>query len=95
MKPGTDNAFTRLKAADQEAMLRLKRQSSEAAIAIVKQHGDSDQRAAVLEHYRHVLERLNRMSAASRRHDDEFTEQKKELHWVAIQAERNEVQTLF
>jgi monovalent cation/hydrogen antiporter len=94
-KPGEGKTFTKLRAADQEALKRLKRQSSEAAIALVKQQDESDQRAAVLEHYRHVLERLNRMSAASRRHDGGFTEQKKELHWVAIQAERNEVQTLF
>ncbi|WP_127586318.1 Na+/H+ antiporter [Paenibacillus koleovorans] len=49
----------------------------------------------VLDHYRHMLDRLRRFTLGSQRRDQEFVEHRRELHWIAVQAERDAVQKLF
>jgi CPA1 family monovalent cation:H+ antiporter len=84
---------------DLEAVRKLKLQSSEAALQfLVAQSGSpvhKEERAAVISHYREVLERFNRISSMARRNDRSFHEQRKELHGFAIQAERNVVQAMY
>ncbi|RAV04128.1 Na+/H+ antiporter [Paenibacillus sp. YN15] len=84
---------------DLEAVRTLKLKSSEAALqSLLEQNGSSahrEERSAVISHYREVLERFNRVSAVTHRHDSTFHEQRKELHGFAIQAERNAVQAMY
>lgn len=88
----------RLSEADMEALRLTKIRSCEAAIQAVKQQcstANEEEAAAVLAYYHNVLDRLSRLSPALRHKDERFEERKKELHWIAVQAERDEVQTLY
>lgn len=83
---------------DYEAVRVLKLKSCEAAIQTLTRLDPSDhreERNTVIDHYREVLERFNRVSAVARRNDRAFHEQRKELHGSAIQAERNAVQAMY
>jgi CPA1 family monovalent cation:H+ antiporter len=84
--------------ADWEILRRIKLQSSEAAIRAIRQHsspGSEGEIQAVFSHYNQLIERLKGLSPAARRNDAQVDEQKKELYWLAIQAERNEAQALY
>lgn len=91
-------ALAKLPAADIETLRNIKIRTCEAAISEVKKVRceDNEQAAVgVISYYSHVLDRLARFPRAVRSHDKRFDERKKELHWVAVQAERDEVQALY
>lgn len=89
--------FGHLSEADIDSLRRLKVQSAEAAVRALRQQMTPDNREAtyrVISHYQRLLDRVSQINSAAA--ESEFTaEQKKELHWLAIQAERNAVQSLY
>ncbi|MFD0669933.1 Na+/H+ antiporter [Cohnella sp. GCM10027633] len=79
---------------DREAIRGVKVQTCEAAISSLRTERTCDARAAVMSHYEHVLTRLTSpYSFGKPLEGDE--EVRRDLQWIAIQAERDEVQTLF
>ncbi|NOV02197.1 Na+/H+ antiporter [Paenibacillus planticolens] len=56
----------------------------------------SDEAAeGVLDYYQQTLDRLRRFTFGSRRNDASFNDCLREVHWIAIQAERDAVQAFF
>lgn len=95
LRPEADNPFAALKPADEQALRRLRVQSAEEAVRMLESMdapGQEEDKEAVIDLYR---QRLKRTPPSRRRGDRALEEQKKELHWVAIQAERDEVQALY
>jgi CPA1 family monovalent cation:H+ antiporter len=91
-------ALVKLPAADIETLRNIKIRTCEAAINEVKKVrcADNEQEAVgVISYYNSVLDRLGRFPRVVRSMDKRFDERKKELHWVAVQAERDEVQALY
>ncbi|GAA3402438.1 Na+/H+ antiporter [Paenibacillus hodogayensis] len=84
---------------DFNALRNIKMQTCEAAIHEVRKVRceDNEQEAlGVIAYYNSMLDRLARFPLTARGIKDErYEEQKKELHWVGIQAERDEVQSLY
>lgn len=91
-------ALVKLPATDIETLRHIKIRTCEAAINEVKKArcADNEQEAVgVISYYNGVLDRLARFPGIVRSHDRRFDERKKELHWIAVQAERDEVQALY
>ncbi|WP_308634068.1 Na+/H+ antiporter [Paenibacillus silvisoli] len=83
-----------LSVADREAIRGLKVQTCEAALSSLRTERKCDARAAVMTQYEHVLAKLTSpYSFGKPLEGDE--EVRRDLQWIAIQAERDEVQTLF
>ncbi|MZQ86998.1 Na+/H+ antiporter [Paenibacillus sp. 5J-6] len=49
----------------------------------------------VLDYYQQMVDRLRRFAFGSRRKDSTFNDSRRELHWIAIQAERDAVQWFY
>lgn len=101
--PALDSVSTkplRLPSADQLDRLReVKLLTSQAAIRRLRgmRGQDKEQAAAidnVIAHYNDAMDRLIRYTGVRSR-DRRFAERRKELHWIALQAERDEVQALY
>ncbi|MFC5450975.1 Na+/H+ antiporter [Paenibacillus aestuarii] len=54
-----------------------------------------DPTECVVAYYNQVVDRLKKIQLASTHKDRTFDESRKELHWIAVQAEREEVQNLY
>ncbi|NQX66226.1 Na+/H+ antiporter [Paenibacillus alba] len=83
---------------DMTALRTLKMQCSQAVVDEFSERCalQSDEATeGVLEYYRQMLDRLRRYTIGSRRKDRSFDECRRELHWIAVQAERDAVQVFF
>ncbi|OPH57724.1 Na+/H+ antiporter [Paenibacillus ferrarius] len=83
---------------DMIALRTLKMQCSQAVVDEFSERCSlkSDEATeGVLEYYRQMLDRLRRFTIGSRRKDRSFDECRRELHWIAVQAERDAVQAFF
>ncbi|WP_261807699.1 hypothetical protein [Paenibacillus sp. N3.4] len=49
----------------------------------------------VISYYDQMLDRLRKFKLVTKRRDPNFDESRRELHWVAVQAEREAVQGLY
>ncbi|MEK0315073.1 Na+/H+ antiporter [Cohnella sp. 56] len=87
-------AMRDLSSSDRDAIRNLKVQTCEAALSSLRTERKCDARAAVIGHYEHMLSRLKSpYSFGKSLEGDE--EVRRDLQWIAIQAERDEVQSLF
>ncbi|OCT15448.1 Na+/H+ antiporter [Paenibacillus pectinilyticus] len=90
--------FAMVSTDDLEILRNFKVRTCEAAInelEKVRCNENEHETTNVISHYHHLLDRLIRYSKTSSRQHKYFYEQKKELHWVAVQAERNVLQALY
>lgn len=87
-------AMREMTSADKEAIRGLKVQTCEAALSSLRTERRCDARAAVMSHYEHVLHRLTGPYSFGRPLEGD-EETRRDLQWIAIQAERDEVQSLF
>ncbi|MCS7459343.1 Na+/H+ antiporter [Paenibacillus doosanensis] len=88
----------KLDAKEIDSLREMKIRTSEAAVDEIKRRIQDDNREVALEvisHYNHVIARIRLQKSGGYPHDERFGEQKKELHTVAVQAERDEVQKLY
>ncbi|CAM3250303.1 Na+/H+ antiporter [Paenibacillus lupini] len=85
--------------ADIYALRGLKLQCSEAVLeemqARCMPEVKNDPSEFVIAYYNQIVNRMKTMPIHSRNKSNDFNEARKELHWVAIQAEREEVQVLY
>lgn len=87
-------AIRDLSPADREAIRGVKVQTCEAALSSLRTERTCDARAAVMSQYEHMLAKLTSpYSFGKPPAGDE--EVRRDLQWIAIQAERDEVQSLF
>ncbi|GFZ89007.1 sodium, potassium, lithium and rubidium/H(+) antiporter [Paenibacillus marchantiophytorum] len=94
-KPSIANGFIE---PDMAALRTLKMQCSQAVVDEFSRRCtiQSDEATeGVLDYYQQMLERLRRFTMGSRRKDRSFEDCRRELHWIAIQAERDAVQVFF
>ncbi|MFD0697620.1 Na+/H+ antiporter [Paenibacillus sp. GCM10027628] len=84
---------------DVEALRGLRIQCGQ---AVINQMGPlctpekvNDPTECVVAYYNQVVNRLKSMHLHSKRKEHAFDETRKELHWIAVQAERYEVQNLY
>ncbi|GIP50638.1 hypothetical protein J53TS2_42290 [Paenibacillus sp. J53TS2] len=54
-----------------------------------------DATETVLDYYRTLLEELRKFAIGAQRKDKNYVQHRRELHWIAVQAERDAVQKLF
>ncbi|WP_256757777.1 Na+/H+ antiporter [Cohnella sp. WQ 127256] len=90
--------FTKLSASDMELLRKSKIRTCEAAISELEKvrcRENEQETIHVISHYNHMLDRLVRSPKVENHSDSRFYDQKKELHWVAVQAERNALQELY
>ncbi|MFC3799230.1 Na+/H+ antiporter [Cohnella sp. GCM10012308] len=87
-------AMRDLSQADREAIRGLKVQTCEAALSSLRTERICDARAAVMSQYEHMLTRLTSPYSFGKAPAGN-EEVRRDLQWVAIQAERDEVQSLF
>ncbi|MCM3628566.1 Na+/H+ antiporter [Paenibacillus glycanilyticus] len=89
-------AFTE---ADINALRGLRLQCSEAVLeemdARCEPEAKDDPTECVTAYYHQIISRMKEMPVHSKNKTDDFNEARKELHWSAIQAERDEVQSLY
>ncbi|WP_239616505.1 Na+/H+ antiporter [Cohnella mopanensis] len=91
-------AFAKMSASDMEVLRKSKIRTCEAAISELEKVRckENEQEAIqVIAHYNLMHDRLVRSPKAETIQDKRYYDQKKELHWVAVQAERNELQALY
>ncbi|SFD82477.1 monovalent cation:H+ antiporter, CPA1 family [Paenibacillus catalpae] len=85
--------------ADITALRGLRLQCSEAVLeemdARCAPEAKDDPTECVTAYYHQIISRMKAMPIHSRNKTHDFHEARKELHWVAIQAERDEVQSLY
>lgn len=87
-------AIRDLSQADREAIRGLKVQTCEAALSSLRSERKCEARSAVMSQYEHILSKLTTpYSFGKPPAGDE--EVRRDLQWIAIQAERDEVQSLF
>lgn len=55
----------------------------------------NDPSECVVAYYKQILNHLKNLPKQNKRRDPDFDENRKELHWIAVQAERYEVQNLY
>ncbi|MCD1259274.1 Na+/H+ antiporter [Paenibacillus athensensis] len=95
---GPLQAMSKMSGSDFDRLRKVKIESCNAAIAVLTrqccQDNETETNRLVM-HYKNIVERLQRFVPGDSRRTERFDEQKKELHGVAIQAERNEVQSLY
>ncbi|MFD2330902.1 Na+/H+ antiporter [Cohnella sp. GCM10020058] len=87
-------AMKDLSQADREAIRGLKVQTCEAALSSLRSERTCDAREAVMSQYEHMLTRLTSPYSFGKAPAGN-EEVRRDLQWVAIQAERDEVQSLF
>ncbi|KQX68085.1 Na+/H+ antiporter [Paenibacillus sp. Root444D2] len=83
---------------DITAIRTLKMQCSQAVVDEFSKRcalQSDDATEGVLDYYQQMLDRLRRFTFGSRRKDASFNDCRRELHWIAIQAERDAVQVFF
>ncbi|WP_409340719.1 Na+/H+ antiporter [Paenibacillus sp. MBLB4367] len=93
-----DKPWDKLSEADRERLKNYKIEASRSVIAKLEQMRTEQNKEDVLDvlaHYHKIVARLSGMSLSLRLEDLPLDERKRELHWVAIQAERDEVQALY
>lgn len=91
-------AVATLPPGDLEALRTIKIRTCEAAIEEMNKVrcAENEQEAeGVISYYDSMLDRLARVPRMLRGHDKAFESRKKELHWIAIQAERDKVQSMY
>ncbi|MDD9268184.1 Na+/H+ antiporter [Paenibacillus sp. GCM10023248] len=84
--------------ADMNALRSLKMQCGQAVVDEFSKRcaiQTDEATEGVLDYYKQMLDRLNRFTLGSRRKDRSFNDCRRELHWIAIQAERDAVQSFF
>ncbi|MDI4649732.1 Na+/H+ antiporter [Cohnella hashimotonis] len=87
-------AIRDLSPADREAIRGVKVQTCEAALSSLRSERTCDARAAVMSQYEHMLAKLTSPYSFGKPPAGN-EEVRRDLQWIAIQAERDEVQTLF
>ncbi|CAI6061370.1 Na+/H+ antiporter [Cohnella sp. JJ-181] len=87
-------AMRDLSASDREAIRGVKVQTCEAALSSLRSERICDARAAVIGQYEHLLSRLTAPYSFGKPPEGD-EEVRRDLQWIAIQAERDEVQSLF
>lgn len=83
---------------DMEEIRTLKMQCSQAVVEEFSKrcaYQSDDATEGVLDYYQQMLDRLRRFAFGSRRKDSSFVDSRRELHWIAIQAERDAVQRVL
>lgn len=85
--------------ADIATLRGLRLQCSEAVLeemdARCQPDSKDDPTECVTAYYHQIIKRMKAMPVHSRNKTHDFGEARKEMHWIAIQAERDEVQTLY
>ncbi|GGD77573.1 Na+/H+ antiporter [Paenibacillus nasutitermitis] len=89
----------KLSEADREALRQIKRRTSSAVTAAFESRlsgSDRNKRMDIIRHYRYLGDHLSKLDAARTKDVREINrEVRLELHWIALQAERDEVQSLY
>ncbi|MFC5650217.1 Na+/H+ antiporter [Paenibacillus solisilvae] len=94
--PGTQSKGERITMEEKISLRNLRIQTAEAAIADLSKYKGKEYESAVypvIAHYRGIIVELRKQISAAL--DEDYEEKKKELQMGCIQAERNELQTLF
>lgn len=76
----------------------LKIQCSQAVVSELSvqcKRKSDDASETVLDYYRTLLEELRKFAIGAQRKDKNYVQHRRELHWIAVQAERDAVQKLF
>ncbi|MDG0811305.1 Na+/H+ antiporter [Cohnella rhizosphaerae] len=87
-------AIRDLSQADREAIRGLKVQTCEAALSSLRSERKCEARSAVMSQYEHILSKLTTPYSFGKQPAGN-EEVRRDLQWIAIQAERDEVQSLF
>ncbi|MDF2725365.1 MAG: Na+/H+ antiporter [Paenibacillus sp.] len=80
---------------DQQSLRMIKQVSCNAVVANFEQRQACNETAAVISHYNHILQRLSAPFPFNRQEDAGDDGVRVDLQWIALQAERDEVQSLF
>ncbi|MFC5700299.1 Na+/H+ antiporter [Cohnella faecalis] len=98
LTPGRRSTDDKLSGNELETLRKAKIQTCQAAIREVNKircADNEEESYGIVTFYNEVVDRLSRTSLTTGRTDPAFLDAKKELRWTAIQAERDEVQSLF
>lgn len=88
----------KLSKSDREAMRKMKLQTSHAVIeAFEKLKSESNKKEVsnIINHYHLIIDRLSKPFPTRDEFNEGNEEVRRDLHWIAIQAERDEVQKLY
>lgn len=96
LKKSKSPAHAKIGQADREALRRMKLRACDAVIDTFDKRLDesgSEERSELISHYHFIKEKLQKPISPKKNGGD--ADVQRDLHWVAIQAERVEVQTLY
>ncbi|NOU93260.1 Na+/H+ antiporter [Paenibacillus sp. LMG 31456] len=88
----------KLSNSDREALKEIKLQTSNAVIGAFEKKSmgtNKDEVINIINHYKHIIDRLSKPYPMLQGNNKGNEEVKRDLHWIAIQAERDEVQRLY